>query len=308
MLGIKENLRQWALELGFQDVGFAQAGFLSEEAPLLENWLKQGYHGQMKYMENWFDKRLDPRLLVDGAKTVMVMTYNYHQEEKQRCSNAPKISQYAYSLDYHDVIRDKLNLLLNNAREKFGDFQARGFVDSAPVLENAWAKRAGIGWIGKHTLIINKRKGSFFFLASIVMDLKVEEDPPFKTDHCGTCTRCIDFCPTEAILAPGLLDASKCISYLTIELKDAIPDSFKGKTDGWVFGCDICQEVCPWNRFSITNHEPAFKPSEEFLNMTQRDWEEMTQETFSRVFRKSAVKRTKYAGLMRNIKFLKEND
>lgn len=301
----KETLKKWALELGFQEVGFAVAGFLEDEAAHLENWLDRGYHGQMSYMQNWFDKRLDPRLLVDDAKTVMVLTYNYYPGLMQKDATAPKISKYAYGTDYHYVIREKLNTIIERARELYGNFTARGFTDSAPVLEGAWASKSGIGWTGKHTLLINKNKGSFFFLATIIMDLEVEEDPPFVTDHCGTCTRCIDACPTDAILGPRLLDASKCISYLTIELKDAIPDEFKGRMEGWAFGCDICQDVCPWNKFSLPHSEPAFQPKEEMINMNKSDWEEMTQETFSRLFKNSAIKRTKFSGLKRNINFLK---
>lgn len=304
----KQDLTTWALDLGFQQVGFARADFLEEEAPRLENWLKLGYNANMGYMENWFDKRLDPRLLVDDAKTVMVLTYNYYTDQKQTDEDAPKVSKYAYGIDYHYLIREKLNEIISRAQEKYGAFHARGFTDSAPVLEGAWAKRAGIGWSGKHTIMINKNRGSFFFLASIIMDLNVEEDVPFKTDHCGTCTRCIDACPTDAIIAPRLLDASKCISYLTIELKEAIPDEFQGKMEGWVFGCDICQDVCPWNRFSIAHQEQAFKPQSEWIDLTAEEWEQMTQETFSRLFKKSPIKRTKYSGLKRNIEFLKKKE
>lgn len=304
---INKNLvQQWAIELGFQQVGFAKADFLEEEAPLLEEWLKKGFHGQMNYMENWFDKRLDPRLLVDGAKTVIVFTCNYHQPEKQLDHQAPKISQYAFGLDYHHVIKEKLQIIISRLKEVYGDFEARGFVDSAPVLERAWAKRSGLGWTGKNTLLINKKRGSYFFLATIILDLEAEEDSPFQTDHCGTCTRCIDACPTDAIIAPELVDASKCISYLTIELKESIPEEFKGKMDGWAFGCDVCQDVCPWNRFSITHTEKSFQPAEELLQMTKKDWDYLSQETFSRLFKKSAVKRTKLIGLQRNIAFINE--
>lgn len=304
---IEKNLiRQWAYELGFHQIGFARADFLEKEAPLLEKWLKMGMHGQMHYMENWFDKRLDPRLLVDNARTVMVLAYNYYQKYKQIDKEAPKISQYAYGKDYHYVIKEKLQELIERIRELYGDVQARGFVDSAPIMERAWAKKAGLGWTGKNTLLISKKRGSFFFLATIVMDIEVAEDLPFQTDHCGSCTKCIDACPTDAIIAPELIDASKCISYLTIELKDAIPDTFKGRMQGWAFGCDVCQEVCPWNRFSIQNTEAAFRPPDELLKMNLKDWESLTQETFSKLFSKSAVKRTKWSGLHRNITFLKE--
>lgn len=297
-------LKKWAKELGFQDIGFAKATFLHEEAPLLEQWLKNGFHGQMSYMENWFDKRLDPRLLVDNAQTVIVLTYNYFPEKNILSTQVPKISQYAYGKDYHIVIKEKLNELISRISEKHGAVQARGFVDSAPVLERAWAKRAGIGWNGKHTLMINKQRGSFFFLATIVIDIAIEESHSFEVNHCGTCTRCIDACPTEAIIAPEVIDARKCISYLTIELKEAIPEEFKGKMDGWMYGCDVCQQVCPWNRFSITHQEPAFQAAEQLLKMTLRDWEEMNQQTFSQLFSKSAVKRTKFLGLKRNLEFL----
>ena len=301
----KHLLKQWAEELGFMQVGFARAEFLEEDAPKLEQWLKMGMHGEMHYMENWFDKRLDPRLLVEGAKTVMVLTYNYYNPAIQLDPHAPKISMYAYGKDYHYVIRAKLNELIARMEEKYGQIQARGFTDSAPVLEGAWARQAGIGWQGKHTIVINNKRGSFFFLATIIMDLEVEADNPFRTDHCGTCTRCIDACPTDAIIAPNLLQANKCISYLTIELKEAIPEEFKGKMEGWAFGCDICQQVCPWNKFSITHQEPDFMPVDDLLQMTSNEWEAMTQETFSSIFSKSAVKRTKFKGLMRNIAFLK---
>lgn len=303
-MNLRTRIENWAIDLGFQQIGFAKADFLEEEAPLLEKWLKNGFHGQMQYMENWFDKRLDPRLLVDGAKTVIVLTYNYYQEENVLSQQAPKISQYAYGKDYHFVIKEKLNELIFRIEEVHGAVQSRGFVDSAPVLERAWAKKAGIGWNGKHTLMINKNRGSFFFLATIIIDLELEESSPFTAHHCGTCTKCIDACPTEAIIAPEIVDARKCISYLTIELKDAIPDEFKGKMDGWMYGCDVCQQVCPWNRFSIAHQEPAFKAAEQLLSMTLKDWQEMTQQTFSQIFSKSAVKRTKFIGLKRNLEFL----
>ncbi|HUH74184.1 MAG TPA: tRNA epoxyqueuosine(34) reductase QueG [Chitinophagales bacterium] len=303
----KELIQQWALELGFQQIGFAKAEFLEKEAPLFEQWLKNGFHAEMKYMENWFDKRLDPRLLVEGAQTVMVMTYNYFTPEKQISEDAPKISKYAFGEDYHEVIRAKLNLLIDKIRINYGDIHARGFVDSAPVLERTWAKKAGLGWTGKHSLLINKRKGSFFFIASVIMDLKVEEDSPFVTDHCGSCTKCIDACPTDAIVAPGVVDANKCISYLTIELKDSISDQFKGQMEGWAFGCDICQDVCPWNRFSITHQEPAFQPIDTILEMNMKDWENLSQEAFGKIFKKSPLKRTKWKGIQRNIRFLNDD-
>ena len=287
------------------DCGIAAAGFLEEEAPRLEAWLNKGFHGEMQYMENHFDKRLDPRLLVDGAKSVISLSLNYYTTEHQLDNNAPRISKYAYGADYHAVIKDKLKQLLQFINENIGEVNGRAFVDSAPVLDKAWAKKAGLGWIGKNANLINKNSGSFFFLAELIVDLELEYDVQPTADHCGTCTRCIDACPTEAIVGPYLVDGSKCISYLTIELKNEIPAAFKDKMDGWMFGCDICQDVCPWNRFSVVNQEPAFKPHPDLLGMTKRDWEEITEDTFKKVFKDSAVKRTKYAGLTRNISFIK---
>jgi epoxyqueuosine reductase len=294
-----------ARELGFMDCGIAAAGFLEEEAPRLEAWLNKGFHGEMQYMENHFDKRLDPRLLVDGAKSVISLSLNYYTNEQQLDINAPRISKYAYGADYHDVIKDKLKQLLQYINENIGELNGRAFVDSAPVLDKAWAKKAGLGWVGKNTNLINKNAGSFFFLAELIIDLELEYDVQPTADHCGTCTRCIDACPTEAIVGPYLVDGSKCISYLTIELKNEIPVAFKDKMDGWMFGCDVCQDVCPWNRFSVANQEPAFKPNPDLLEMTRQDWEEITEDTFKKVFKGSAVKRTKYAGLTRNISFIK---
>jgi len=284
--------------------GIAEAGFLENEASRLESWLKQGNHGEMQYMENHFDKRLDPRLLVDGAKSVISLALNYYTDQQQTDPLAPKISKYAYGIDYHEVIKDKLRQLLFFIQENIGNVGGRAFVDSAPVLDRAWAQRAGIGWIGKNSNLINKKSGSFFFLAELIVDAQLAYDIAPTTDHCGTCTRCIDACPTEAIVAPYVVDGSRCISYLTIELKNNIPEEFKGQTDNWMFGCDVCQNVCPWNRFSITHNEPAFAPNPELLGMTQHDWQEITQETFQQVFKKSAVKRTKFTGLKRNIEFL----
>lgn len=294
-----------AQKLGFLFCGIAQAGFLETEAPRLESWLKQGFHGEMSYMENHFDKRLDPRLLVDDAKSVISLGLNYYSEQQQLDPEAPKISRYAFGADYHDVIKQKLFTLLNLIREKVGDVNGRAFVDSAPVLDRAWAKKAGMGWIGKNGNLISKQKGSFFFLAELIIDLELEYDIEPTQDHCGTCTRCLDACPTEAIVAPAVVDGSRCISYLTIELKNEIPQEFKGKMDNWAFGCDICQDVCPWNRFSVLNNEPAFQPPTELLAMTKSDWEEITEDTFRKVFKNSAVKRTKFSGLKRNISFLK---
>ena len=294
-----------AEKLGFLFCGIAKAGFLEEEAPRLESWLENNYHGEMAYMENHFDKRLDPRLLVDGAKSVISMGLNYYSDQQQLDPNAPKISRYAFGADYHDVIKQKLFQLLAFIRENIGEVDGRAFVDSAPVLDRAWAKKAGLGWIGKNGNLISKQKGSFFFLAELIVDLELEYDIEPTKDHCGTCTRCLDACPTEAIVAPAIVDGSRCVSYLTIELKNEIPQEFKGKTDNWMFGCDICQDVCPWNRFSILHNEPAFQPPEELLQMTKADWEEITEDTFKKVFKNSAVKRTKFAGLKRNISFLK---
>jgi epoxyqueuosine reductase len=286
--------------------GIAKAGFLEEEAPRLENWLKNNMNGEMQYMENHFDKRLDPRLLVDGAKSVISFGLNYYTESKQADPNAPKISKYAYGADYHYVIKDKLKKLLHFINENIGEVSGRAFVDSAPVLDKAWAKKAGLGWIGKNTNLINKKSGSFFFLAELIVDLELEYDIKPTADHCGTCTRCIDACPTDAIVAPYIVDGSRCISYLTIELKEAIPAEFKGKMDNWMFGCDVCQNVCPWNRFSVLHTEEAFDPANELLEMNKRDWEEITEDVFSKVFKGSPVKRTKFSGLKRNIDFLRE--
>ncbi|GAB3926334.1 tRNA epoxyqueuosine(34) reductase QueG [Mucilaginibacter myungsuensis] len=294
-----------AKRLGFMFCGIAKAEFLEEEAPRLETWLNKGMHGEMKYMENYFDKRLDPRLLVDDAKSVISLGLNYYTDEKQLDPLAPKISKYAYGADYHTVIKEKLKELLNTIQEQIGDVGGRAFVDSAPVLDKAWAKKAGLGWVGKNTNLINQRSGSFFFLCELIIDAELEYDIQPTADHCGTCTRCIDACPTEAIVAPYIVDGSRCISYLTIELKNELPQEFKGKTDDWMFGCDVCQDVCPWNKFSTLHTEPAFKPHHELLGMTQRDWQEITEDTFKAVFKNSAVKRTKYTGLTRNISFLK---
>jgi epoxyqueuosine reductase len=298
-------IKEEAKRLGFDYCGISKAEFLEEEAPRLENWLNNNMHGQMSYMQNYFDKRLDPRLLVPGAQSVISLLLNYFPSEFQKDETAPKISKYAYGKDYHFVIKEKLNQLLAFIKEKIGDVDGRVFVDSAPVMDKAWAKRSGLGWIGKNSNLINKQSGSFFFIAELILDLKLEPDGPIK-DYCGTCTRCIDACPTQAIVAPYVVDGSKCISYLTIELKDAIPNEFIGKMDKWMFGCDVCQDVCPWNRFSKPHNEPFLNPSPELLNMTKQEWLELTEETFNKVFQKSAVKRTKYAGLIRNIKFIGE--
>lgn len=286
--------------------GIAKADFLEEEAPRLEAWLKNNMHGEMQYMENYFDKRLDPRLLVDGARSVISLGLNYYTEQEQTDILAPKISIYAYGTDYHSVIKAKLKQLLNIINEKIGEVHGRAFVDSAPVLDKAWAKKAGLGWTGKNTNLINSKTGSFFFLAELIIDLDLEYDIPATADHCGTCTRCIDACPTEAIVAPYVVDGSRCISYLTIELKNEIPQQFQGKMDNWIFGCDICQDVCPWNRFSVLHQEPAFKPNESLLEMNKHDWEDITEDVFQKVFKNSPIKRTKFTGLKRNIDFLKD--
>ncbi len=296
-----------AQKLGFMFCGISKAGFLEEEASRLETWLKKGFHGEMAYMENHFDKRLDPRKLVDGAKSVISFALNYYTDQKQLDPEAPKISKYAYGDDYHLVIKDKLKQLIQIINEKIGEVNGRAFVDSAPVLDKVWAQKAGFGWIGKNTNLINKKVGSFFFLAELITDLELEYDIAPTEDHCGTCTRCIDACPTEAIVAPYAVDGSRCISYLTIELKNELPSEFIGKTDNWMFGCDICQDVCPWNKFSVLHHEPAFQPHTELLGMTKNDWEEITEDVFKKIFKNSAVKRTKYSGLKRNIQFLKNS-
>ena len=279
---------------------------MEEEARRLEAWLNKGMHGQMGYMANHFDKRTDPRKLVPGARSVISLMYNYFPDKEQQESEAPKIAKYAYGKDYHFVLKHKLKSLLYFIEEQIGQVQGRVFVDSAPVLERDWARRSGLGWMGKNTMLIHPRAGSYFFLAEVICDLELEYDGPIK-DYCGTCRRCIDACPTDAISPEGyILDGSKCISYFTIELKEAIPEEYKGKFENWMFGCDICQEVCPWNRFSRPHSEPEFEPKPELLAMTKQEWEEITEEVFRELFRKSAVKRTRYEGLKRNIGFLKK--
>ena len=294
-----------AKRLGFLSCGISKAEFLEEEAPKLESWLNQNKHGKMQYMENHFDKRLDPTLLVEGSKSVVSLTYNYFSEQLQHDSEAPKISTYAYGMDYHYVIKNKLNQLLEFIKEEIGDVHGRAFVDSAQILEKAWAKKSGLGWIGKHSNMLTQKVGSFYFIAELIIDLELEPDHAV-TDHCGSCTACIDACPTDAITEPYKVDSSKCISYFTIELKENIPTEMGGKLDNWMFGCDVCQDVCPWNRFSKQHNEPLFNPKPELLSMTKKDWEEITQETFNKVFKNSAVKRTKYSGLTRNIRFLNQ--
>lgn len=300
---LTSRIKEEAYRLGFSFAGVAKAEALDEEARRLEEWLNRGYHGQMAYMENHFALRTDPRKLVEGARSVISLVYNYYTDKKQSDPEAPRLSIYAYGEDYHFVVKNKLKSLLQFIRHLAGNVSGRCFVDSAPVMEREWALRAGNGWLGKNTLLIHPRQGSFFFLAELIIDLELLYDAPIK-DYCGTCTRCIDACPTEAIAPEGyLLDASKCISYLTIELRDAIPETFRGKMDQWAFGCDVCQDVCPWNRFSKPHAEPAFEPHPELLDMTRRDWQEITEEVFQRLFRRSALKRTKLEGLKRNIRF-----
>ncbi len=298
-------IRDEAYRMGFDFIGFARAEKMEEEAYRLEKWLNQGMHGKMHYMENHFEKRIDPRKLVEGSKSVITLLYNYFPDQDQEDTSAPKISKYAYGKDYHFVIKHKLKDLLQFIQDKIGEVSGRCFVDSAPVLERDWAKRSGTGWIGKNTLLINPKQGSYFFLAELILDLELKYDGPMK-DYCGRCTRCIEACPTEAISEEGyIVDGSKCISYFTIELKEAIPEVYKNQFENWAFGCDICQEVCPWNRFSKKHQEPAFEPHPELLKMTQSDWVDLTEEVFRELFRKSAVKRTKFKGLKRNIDFLK---
>ena len=309
-LSIEERtqlVKRLATQEGFFFTGISKAEFLEKEAPRLEHWLNLNYQGEMGYMHNHFDKRLDPRLLVPGAKSVVTFLLNYFPENKQEDITAPKLSKYAYGEDYHFVIKDKLKSLIEKLKLELGEFDGRVFVDSAPVMDKAWAQRSGAGWMGKHTNIINKENGSFFFIAELICDLELAPDGPIK-DYCGTCTKCIEACPTDAIIAPYKVDGSKCISYLTIELKnEIIPTEFKSKMENWMFGCDICQDVCPWNRFSKPTNEPRFLPSVEKMNMSKSDWIDLNQELFSSLFKNSAVKRTKFEGLKRNIGFLKED-
>jgi epoxyqueuosine reductase len=295
-----------AAELGFDFCGISKVEFLEEEAPRLEQWLKKNMHGQMQWMENHFDKRLNPAKLVDDAKSVISLLLNYYPEE-QIASEEIKISKYAYGQDYHHVIKDKLKQLMVAINEEIGEVGGRAFVDSAPVMDKVWAKKGGLGWVGKNSNLINRKAGSWFFIAELIVDLELAYDGPIA-DYCGTCTRCIDACPTDAISDPYVVDGSKCISYLTIELKENIPLEFKGKMEGWAFGCDICQDVCPWNRFAVPGKIKEFKPTESFKNMSDREWKEITKEVFDNLFKGSAVKRTKYQGFIRNIKFLTEEN
>jgi len=292
-------IKNEAQRLGFSFCRISKAEFLEEEAPRLEAWLNQNMHGQMNYMANHFDMRLDPRILVPGAKSVVSLMFNYYTEKTQ-ADDVPAISKYAYGEDYHFVVKDKLKELLAFIQEEIGEVSGRAFVDSAPVLDKAWAKKSGIGWIGKNSNLINKQQGSFFFLAELIIDLELEADGPVK-DYCGTCTACIDACPTEAIIQPYVVDGSKCISYFTIELKEAIPNEFAGKLDNWAFGCDVCQDVCPWNRFSKPHNEPRFAPREELLSLSKSDWLEMTEDVFKEITKRSPIKRTGLEGMKRNV-------
>ncbi|WP_394331995.1 tRNA epoxyqueuosine(34) reductase QueG [Formosa agariphila] len=307
MLNIKAKntslIKTEAKRLGFLSCGISKAEFLELEAPRLERYLNQNFHGEMDYMEHHFDKRLDPTILVEGSKSVISLLLNYYPNKLQQ-EDTYKLSKYAYGKDYHFVIKEKLKELLHTIESEIGAVNGRAFVDSAPVLDKAWAAKSGLGWIGKHSNLLTQQVGSFYFIAELIIDLELEYDGA-TTDHCGTCTKCIDACPTDAITEPYVVDGSKCISYFTIELKDQLPESEKGKFEDWMFGCDICQDVCPWNRFSQPHKEPLFNPHPELLEMSKKDWEEITEDIFRKVFQKSAVKRTKFTGLTRNIDFLK---
>ncbi len=297
-------IKNTAARLGFDYCGIAKAVRLDDDAVRLENWLSKNMNGAMHYMENYFDLRVDPTKLVPGARSVITLLKNYFPSEHQK-EASPKISRYAYGKDYHYVIREKLNEFLDVIREEIGEVAGRGFVDSAPVLEKSWAERSGLGWVGKNGTLITKQNGSFFFIATLITDLDIDPDDPFAKDYCGTCTRCIDACPTNAILPGKVIDGSKCISYFTIELKEElIPEEMKGKFEGWMFGCDICQEVCPWNRFSKPHNEPEFTPIPEILDLTTREWQAMTEETFRKLFKKSALSRSKWKGIQRNLRFI----
>ena len=298
-------IKKTAKAVGFDFCGINKAEFLEEQAPRMEKWLKNNMHGEMKYMEHYFDMRLDPRKLVEGSKSVISVLLNYYPEKKQEDKTAPKISKYAYGKDYHFVIKDKLTEMVMKMQKEIGNFQARVFTDSAPIMDKVWAEKSGLGWMGKHTNLINKNMGSFFFIGEIICDLELEPDGPVK-DYCGTCTKCIDACPTDAITDSYIVDGSKCISYATIELKAnlKIPDSFKGKMENWAFGCDICQDVCPWNRFSSSHTTKAFEPNGKLLSMKKKEWKEITEEVYNEIFKLSAVQRPKYKGLMRNLKFI----
>jgi epoxyqueuosine reductase len=300
-------IKSKALELGFSFCGISKAEFLKDEAPQLEEWLKRNYQGKMSYLENHFDKRLDPTLLVPGAKSIISLIYNYYPKRDLSRGDGLKVSKYAYGEDYHIVVKEKLSALIQSLRDEIGDVGGKAFVDSAPVMERAWAKRSGIGWIGKNSLLLNREMGSFFFLAELILDLELEYDTAIK-DYCGSCTACIDACPTDAIVEPYVVDGSKCISYFTIELKDEIPVEVKGKFSNWIFGCDICQDVCPWNSFSRHHNEERFDPSPELQGMTKQQWIEITEEVFKQMFKKSPLQRTKFSGLKRNVSFVVNNN
>ncbi|HET9824851.1 MAG TPA: tRNA epoxyqueuosine(34) reductase QueG [Chitinophagaceae bacterium] len=297
-------VKEAALSLGFELCGVARAQKLDDDALRLEKWLRSGMHGSMKYMENYFELRIDPQKLVPGARSVITLLLNYFPAQMQN-SNSPRISKYAYGKDYHDVIKSKLKSFLQTLREKIGDIQGRGFVDSAPVLERTWAQKSGIGWIGKNGNLITRQSGSFFFIATLITDLELEYDDPFAKDYCGNCTKCVDTCPTNAILPDKVVDGSKCISYFTIELKDMmIPSEMRDKFENWMFGCDVCQDVCPWNRFSKPTNEMQFAPIYEVLNFSFEDWDDLSEESFKKIFKDSAVKRAKFTGIKRNLRFL----
>lgn len=297
-------VKQMAVQYGFDYCGIAKAVPLDEDARRLENWLNQGMNGNMHYMENYFDLRIDPSRLVPGARSVITLLKNYYPSEIPE--QELKISKYAYGKDYHEVLRPRLQSMISELQDKIGQFNGRGFVDSAPVLERAWARKTGLGWIGKNGNLINKQSGSFYFIATLITDLDLDYDDPMAKDYCGSCTKCIDACPTEAILPGKVINGSKCISYFTIELKDEIiPSEMKGKFANWMFGCDICQDVCPWNRFSQPHHEAAFTPLPEILNLTTKEWEELSEEMFRKLFKFSPLSRSKHKGIQRNIRFLK---
>jgi len=299
-----EFIKLKSKELGFMSCGISKSGFLSSEADRFESWLKNNYHGKISYMERNFDKRLDTTRLVEDSKSVISLTYNYYPKKVLKSDSTFKISKYAYGKDYHHVLKNKLKQLLNVMKNKFGSFHGRVFVDSAPILERAWAKKSGLGWIGKNTNLINKKSGSFFFLAEIIVDLELNYDNT-TTDHCGSCTACIDACPTNAIYEPYKLDASKCISYYTIELKKSFSSNLSSDFKDWIFGCDICQDVCPWNRFSKANNEVLFETIPEITNFNKADWIDLTEETFKKVFKESPIKRSKFKGLKRNINYVR---
>lgn len=299
-------IKDKAKQLGFLACGISRARFLEEEAPRLEAWLKKDYHGSMQWMENHFDKRLDPTKLVPGAKSVVSLLLNYFPEETQQHEDSPKISKYAYGKDYHRVMKNKLHTLMQHIQEDIGEVNGRAFVDSGPVMERAWAAQSGLGWIGKHSLLLSQKTGSFYFIGELIIDLELTPDAP-TSDHCGTCTKCMDACPTDAIPRPYEVDSNRCISHLTIEYKEAIPNFFRDKMENWAFGCDICQDVCPWNRFSKPHNVEAFSPHPDLLQMSKSEWHEITEDVFREIFRHSAVKRTKYSGLKRNLDFLKSH-